>query len=114
MNTLGTTANRMRLSREWTREELAQRSGLDENWLARLEQGKLAQTEMAISRLRLVAAAFGYSLVAFLREAGLVEPTDAEPSGDPGLRQLVANYTALSSEEREAVDTLIESLARKE
>ncbi len=62
--------------------------------------------------MRSLAAALGYSFAGFLREAGVIE-TDVELSGDPGLRELVANYSQLNSEEREAVDALLQSLAKK-
>ncbi len=114
MNTLGTIARQLRVKEEITREQLAERTGLTADWLARLEQGQLSQTELAVPRLRIIAKALGYSLVGFLREAGLIESEEVTAlSGDPGLRELVANYAALSPDEREAVDTLIRSLTKK-
>ncbi len=114
MNTLGETAKRLREKQELTRDALAARAGLAPDWMARLEQGQLSQTELALPRLRVIAKALGYSLVGFLREAGLVEENEVvELSGDPGLRELVANYSALTPEERDAVDTLIRALTKR-
>ncbi len=113
MNTLGKTALRLREQRGLTREQLAEKTDVPYYWIRQLEQGKLPQAEHHLVQMRSLAAALGYSFSGFLREAGVIE-TDIELSGDPGLRELVANYSALSPEEREAVDTLVRSLAQHE
>ncbi len=114
MNLLGKTTNRLRTAKEISREELARRAEVSAEWLGRLEQGRLPQTEYHLQQLRQVAAALGYSFVGFLREAGLVEASEVkELSGDPALRQLVANYSALGPEERDAVDELIRLLTKR-
>ncbi len=113
MNTLGKTALRLREQRELTREQLAEKTDVPYYWIRQLEQGKLPQAEHHLAQMRSLAAALGYSFACFLREAGVIE-ADTEPlSGDPGLRELVANYSQLNPEEREAVDTLLRSLAKK-
>ena len=113
MNALGTTVNRLRARRGLTQPMLGARAGVSEDWIRRLETGKLSQAEHHLAHIRALAAALGYSFAGFLREAGMIEPEGAELPGDPGLRELVANYSQLSSDERQMVENLIRVLARR-
>jgi len=114
MNTLGTTLRRLREQRGLTRKQLEEKTGIPDYWIRDLENGNLDQRapEQRLEKIRTLAAALGYSFAGFLREAGMLE-ADTELSGDPGLRELVANYSALSPEERDMVDALIQLLAKR-
>jgi transcriptional regulator with XRE-family HTH domain len=114
MNTLGTTLRRLRDQRGLTRKQLEEKTGIPDYWIRDLENGNLDQRapEQRLEKIRTLAAALGYSFAGFLREAGMIEPDSESFGGDPGLRELVANLSVLTPEERQMVEDLIRTIVR--
>ena len=113
MNALGQTARKMRERQGLTRAKLAEKAGLEAEWIRRLETGDLSQMDQGMASTRTLAAALGYSFSAFLREASPVDVSDLTPDADPGLRQLVADLDQLEPDERQAVEKIIRQFARR-
>jgi len=112
MNTLGTTVRRLRQRQGLTHKQLGEKASVAWHWIRQLEQGKLAQADQHLVKLRAVAAALGYSFAGLLREAGMIEPNTEVLDGDPGLRELVANLSTLTPDERQTVEDLIRTIVR--
>lgn len=63
-NALGERVRLLRSNRGWTQRQLEQRSGLERAFLSRLENGR---TDLTLSSLEKIAAAFGLAVSELLK-----------------------------------------------
>lgn len=86
----------LRLQRRWSQQELAQRAGLTQPDLCRMEQGRVRQPRLGV--LTRVADALGVSLDYL---AGRTEAPRAAVETEEGFRELIKAYANASAAERQ-------------
>lgn len=106
---LGDRMRTLRTERGWTQLELAQRAGLRENSIGRMERGAMG---MSIDSAVALAAAFGVSTDTLL--TGEVFGGDVVQLPPPGLAEFLASSEGegLSDEERAGLHTVGHGLAQ--
>jgi len=103
---------RLRLARGWKQEELARRTGVQQTYISKIENGqKDNPTQETLVKL---AAAFGITVPDLLKEAGIVGVV-ADQLGELGvppadLAELTAIWGGLPAEDREMALTLMRSM----